>query len=214
MDCGQLAVSTPCCELRGLGVRRTVRQPQKVLKQGNNSIRAMYLEDGRRKGLRNLWNRSRMAARECRCWSGARVPACPAGVEEQACWALLPGAGDSVRSPAEGVCKWGGPEHGRVRMGMRGGGAGRRQAQRGRCWWPWSPGNRGRGAQSLSRVFTTLQSTLQDPLDCSPSGSSVRGILPGKNTGSGCQFLLQGIFLTRGVNPSLCTGGGFPTAEP
>lgn len=53
---------------------------------------------------------------------GAGVPACPAGVEEQACWALLPGAGDSVRSPAQGVCKWGGPEHGRVRMGMRGGG--------------------------------------------------------------------------------------------
>ena len=27
---------------------------------------------------------------------------------------------------------------------------------------------------------------------------------PGKNTGTGCQFLLQGIFLTQGSNPRLC----------
>ena len=31
-----------------------------------------------------------------------------------------------------------------------------------------------------------------------PSGDS-----PGKNTGVGCQFLLQGIFLTQGTNPGL-----------
>ena len=40
-------------------------------------------------------------------------------------------------------------------------------------------------------------------MDCSPSGSSVRGDSPGKNTGVGCHFLLQGIFLTQGSNPSL-----------
>ena len=34
-------------------------------------------------------------------------------------------------------------------------------------------------------------------------GSSVHGIFPGKNTGVGCHFLLQGIFLTQGSNPDL-----------
>ena len=38
--------------------------------------------------------------------------------------------------------------------------------------------------------------TLCDPMDCSPPGSSVRGILQGENTGVGCQDLLQGIFAT------------------
>ena len=33
--------------------------------------------------------------------------------------------------------------------------------------------------------------TLCDPIDGSPTGSSVRRILPGKNTGVGCHFLLQ-----------------------
>ena len=32
-------------------------------------------------------------------------------------------------------------------------------------------------------------------MDCSPPGSSVHGDSLGKNTGVGCQFLLQGIFL-------------------
>ena len=40
--------------------------------------------------------------------------------------------------------------------------------------------------------------TLCDPMDCSPSGSSVHGIL--QNTGVGCHALLQGIFLTQGSN--------------
>ena len=48
----------------------------------------------------------------------------------------------------------------------------------------------------------SLQSclTLCDPMDCSPSGSSVHGDSPGKNTGVGCHALLQGIFLTQGWN--------------
>ena len=33
--------------------------------------------------------------------------------------------------------------------------------------------------------------TLSDPLDCSPSGSSIRGIFPGKSTGVECHFLLH-----------------------
>ena len=42
-----------------------------------------------------------------------------------------------------------------------------------------------------------------DPMDCNPPGSSVHGDSPGKNTGVGCNALLQGIFPTQGSNPSL-----------
>ena len=38
---------------------------------------------------------------------------------------------------------------------------------------------------------------LCNPRDCNPPGSSV---LPGKNTGVGCHFLLQGIFPIQGSN--------------
>ena len=48
-----------------------------------------------------------------------------------------------------------------------------------------------------------LHLTLCDPMDCSPPGSSVRGIFPGKHTGVSCHFLLQGIFPTKGSNPHL-----------
>ena len=50
---------------------------------------------------------------------------------------------------------------------------------------------------SLSRV------QLCDPMECSPSGSSVHGDSPGKNSGMGCHDLLQGTFLTQGSNPGL-----------
>ena len=40
-------------------------------------------------------------------------------------------------------------------------------------------------------------------MDCSPPGSSVHGDFPGKNTGVGCHFFLQGIFLTQELNPGL-----------
>ena len=40
-------------------------------------------------------------------------------------------------------------------------------------------------------------------MDCSPSGSSVHGDSPGKNTGVGCHALLQGIFPMQGSNPGL-----------
>ena len=45
--------------------------------------------------------------------------------------------------------------------------------------------------------------TLCDSMDYGPPGSSVHGDSPGKNTGVGCHFLLQGIFLTQGSNPDL-----------
>ena len=41
-------------------------------------------------------------------------------------------------------------------------------------------------------------------MHCSPTGSSVHGDPPGKNTGVGCHAFLQGIFQTQGSNP------GFP----
>ena len=46
--------------------------------------------------------------------------------------------------------------------------------------------------------------TLCDPMDCSPSPSLLcPWDFPGKNTGVGCHFLFQGIFLTQGLNPRL-----------
>ena len=45
--------------------------------------------------------------------------------------------------------------------------------------------------------------TLCDLVDCSPPGSSVRGIFQVKDTGVGVYFRLHGIFLTQGSNPGL-----------
>ena len=39
--------------------------------------------------------------------------------------------------------------------------------------------------------------------DCSLPGSTVHGNFPGKRTGVGCHFLLQGIFPTQGLNLGL-----------
>ena len=49
--------------------------------------------------------------------------------------------------------------------------------------------------------------TLCDPMDGSLPGFASHGIFPGKNTGVGCHFLLQGIFPTQGLNLGLlhCT---------
>ena len=45
--------------------------------------------------------------------------------------------------------------------------------------------------------------SLCDPMDCSPRGCSVHGDSPGKYTGVGCHFPLQGIFPTQGSNCGL-----------
>ena len=42
--------------------------------------------------------------------------------------------------------------------------------------------------------------TLCDPLDHNPTGSLSPWASPGKNTGVGCHFLLQVIFLIQGPN--------------
>ena len=41
------------------------------------------------------------------------------------------------------------------------------------------------------------------PMDLRPTGLLCPWKFPGKNTGVGCHFLLQGIFLTQGLNPHL-----------
>ena len=50
---------------------------------------------------------------------------------------------------------------------------------------------------------TQLCLTFCDPMECNPSGSSVHGESPGKNTGVGCHALLQGIFPPQGLNTGL-----------
>ena len=58
--------------------------------------------------------------------------------------------------------------------------------------------------------------TLFESNGCHPSGSSVHGDSPGKNTGVGCHALLQGIYPTQGSNPSLrspALAGGFFTTS-
>ena len=80
---------------------------------------------------------------------------------------------------------------------------------------------------SLSRLFTwswTVVAQLvsrirhfSDPMDCSPPGSSVHGLSQAKILeGVGCHFLLQGIFLTQGLNPGLlhCRWILFTTEPP
>ena len=52
-----------------------------------------------------------------------------------------------------------------------------------------------------SQSFSHVQ--LCNPMDCSSPGTSVNGNFPGKNTRVGCHFLLQGIFLTQGLNSCL-----------
>ena len=61
----------------------------------------------------------------------------------------------------------------------------------------------------MCRVYAKLlqsYTTLRDPMDCNPPGSSVQGILCpwnslGRNTGIGCHFLLQGTFPNQRLNP-------------
>ena len=48
-----------------------------------------------------------------------------------------------------------------------------------------------------ARAHVLSHMALCDPMDCSLSASSVHGDSPGKNTGVGRHFLLQGIFPTQ-----------------
>ena len=55
----------------------------------------------------------------------------------------------------------------------------------------------------LKASVTQSCQTLCDPTDCSPPGSSVHEDSPGKSTGVGSHFLLQGIFPTQWSNSHL-----------
>ena len=60
-------------------------------------------------------------------------------------------------------------------------------------------------SELYARIYVLVaQSCLSlcDPMDCSPPGSSVHGILQAKDPGVGCHALLQ-IFLTQGSNLGL-----------
>ena len=61
-----------------------------------------------------------------------------------------------------------------------------------------------------------LSLTLLQPHGLQPTRLLCPGDSPGKNTGVGCHFLLQGIFLTQELNPtsSALAGGYFTTAPP
>ena len=63
-------------------------------------------------------------------------------------------------------------------------------------------------ASTLYFVIYTLSHVwlFYDPKNCRLPGSSVHGISPGKNTSMGCHFLLQGIFLTQGLNLGILLG--------
>ena len=84
------------------------------------------------------------------------------------------------------------------------------------CWWFSHPGESAdlESRASSARLPTRLHphsplgggglvTKSCDPTDCSLSGSSVHEDCPGKNTGVGCHWLLQGIFLTQGSNSGL-----------
>ena len=66
------------------------------------------------------------------------------------------------------------------------------------CFWffffylPWNNGSVAKSCLALC-----------DPIDCSLPGPLSMGVFPGKNTGVGCHFLLQGMFLDHGLNPWL-----------
>ena len=44
--------------------------------------------------------------------------------------------------------------------------------------------------------------SLGDPMDCSPPGSAIHGVVQARIIRVHCYFLFQGIFLTQGSNPS------------
>ena len=92
---------------------------------------------------------------------------------------------------------------------------------------PWTAAHQASPSMGFSRqeywsVHAKLLqscSTLCDPMDCSPPGSSAQWDSRGKNTGVGCHAHLQGIFLAQGSNPHLLhllywQAGSLPLVPP
>ena len=61
-------------------------------------------------------------------------------------------------------------------------------------------------------LVAQLYLTLCDPRDCSPPGSSVHGVSPGKNTGVGCHASSRGSSHPRDQIQVSCIAGGFFTS--
>ena len=57
--------------------------------------------------------------------------------------------------------------------------------------------------KNVKVLVAQLCPALFNPMDCSPTGSSVHGNSPGKNTGVGSHSFFKGIFPTQGLNLSL-----------
>ena len=76
--------------------------------------------------------------------------------------------------------------------------------QTGKSWYFWylSFTYKVNGLVTLCCSHSVVSDSC-DPRDCSPPGSYVHGIFPGKNTGVSCHLLLQGTVPTQGLNPSL-----------
>ena len=65
------------------------------------------------------------------------------------------------------------------------------------------------GGKMMTQVLCFVAQScpsLCDPMDCSPTGTSVHGDSPSHSTGVGCHAFLQGIFLTQESNWGLLHG--------
>ena len=82
-----------------------------------------------------------------------------------------------------------------------------------------SRGKKQRGESDTSLIKKTRPDALymrlvvsdSDPTDCSPPGTSVHRILHDENIGVGSHSILQGIFLTQGLNLVSCIASRFFT---
>ena len=68
---------------------------------------------------------------------------------------------------------------------------------------PFYRWNENTKVQKVKVLVAQSCSTLCDPTDCSPPGSSVHGILQARTLEWGSHFLLQGVFPTQGLNLGL-----------
>ena len=66
-----------------------------------------------------------------------------------------------------------------------------------------SPLGHGQAAMKIVKVLVTQCLTLYDPMDCSPPGSSVHGILPARILEWVAILFSMGIFPTQGLNLGL-----------